>query len=147
MWRFPYRSRPRLPAVSRDHFCFGSPVPNSVKESSSRSNITERIRNSRRSISMGYGTQEDRPNGSPELDRHGPSTSSNSANRPASPPVVPAANGTDETGSLQGSRCSRYWRQMRDFYERNFGLFLVFAAQTFGSVVRYRHSNPSGSPF
>ncbi|KAJ1326921.1 U3 small nucleolar RNA-associated protein 25 [Microdochium nivale] len=46
--------------------------------------------------------------------------------------VPPAAHGNAEDGQGQ----SRSWRgSLKSFYERNFGLFLVFVAQSFGSVM------------
>lgn len=32
------------------------------------------------------------------------------------------------------------WQSVKSFYDRNFGLFLVFLAQVFGSLVRARES-------
>jgi hypothetical protein len=79
---------------------------------------------------MGYGTQNQAAGEEPAN-----ASSSNSA-------AVPASSSThqmpmdEEVALVQGRR--GYWQPMRDFYDRNFGLFLVFSAQTFGSVVSLR---------
>ena len=44
------------------------------------------------------------------------------------------------------SRTSKFRRDLSAFYARNFGLFLVFVAQTCGSVVRFPFP-PFPSPF
>ncbi|RYC56515.1 hypothetical protein CHU98_g9700 [Xylaria longipes] len=68
---------------------------------------------------MGYRTQDNEPE---------PVAASDSADRPTSP------HNDEEATPIQVG--GRHWRQhVRDFYERNFGLFLVFSAQTFGSVM------------
>lgn len=69
---------------------------------------------------MRYGTQDNGPE---------PVAAPGSPDRPSSPRT------NDEATPVQAGGGD--WRQhVRDFYERNFGLFLVFSAQTFGSVVR-----------
>jgi len=74
----------------------------------------------RKRTMMGYRTQDNEPE---------PVAASDSADRPTSP------HNDEEATPIQVG--GRHWRQhVRDFYERNFGLFLVFSAQTFGSVVR-----------
>lgn len=56
--------------------------------------------------------------------------------------VPPAAHGNAEDGQGQ----SRSWRgSLKSFYERNFGLFLVFVAQSFGSVVSISSPVPFSS--
>ncbi|KAI0441801.1 DUF6-domain-containing protein [Xylaria telfairii] len=68
---------------------------------------------------MRYGTQDNGPK---------PVAAPDSPDRPTSP------RANDEATPVQADGGN--WRQhMRDFYERNFGLFLVFSAQTFGSVM------------
>lgn len=76
---------------------------------------------------MSYGTQNQ-----PVGEEPANASSSNSAARPASPSTHQMPT-DEEVTPMQGRR--RYWQPMHDFYDRNFGLFLVFAAQTFGSVV------------
>ncbi|KAI0399103.1 DUF6-domain-containing protein [Xylaria palmicola] len=83
---------------------------------------------------MGYGTQvDDGRGGSPRG-----AEPSGSAYRPASPPpdAVPSDAGAaaaEEAASMRGG--GGYRERVREFYERNLGLFLVFSAQTFGSVM------------
>ncbi|KAI0190776.1 hypothetical protein EV127DRAFT_430029 [Xylaria flabelliformis] len=56
-----------------------------------------------------------------------PVAAAGSADRPTS---------DDEATPIQEGAGERPWRQhVRSFYERNFGLFLVFSAQTFGSLM------------
>ncbi|KAI1438178.1 DUF6-domain-containing protein [Xylaria sp. CBS 124048] len=70
---------------------------------------------------MSYGTQASGRTGSPE---YRPISSLSSSS-----PVTVNGNGE---GARHRNGC---WELMHEFYERNFGLFLVFAAQTFGSVM------------
>ncbi|GAW17883.1 hypothetical protein ANO14919_073500 [Xylariales sp. No.14919] len=78
---------------------------------------------------MGYGTQDDGRVGSPGAERHDPVASP----IPTSPPAG-ASDGPDgEATPARGG--GRVWGHLNEFYERNFGLFLVFSAQTFGSVM------------
>ncbi|KAI8627550.1 DUF6-domain-containing protein [Xylariaceae sp. FL1651] len=82
---------------------------------------------------MSYGTQANEREASrgAERDEVG-SSPSDSADGPASSPATP----TNETDGPAPARWSSRFRQhVRVFYERNFGLFLVFSAQTFGSVM------------
>ncbi|KAI1428919.1 hypothetical protein F5Y12DRAFT_728776 [Xylaria sp. FL1777] len=81
---------------------------------------------------MGYGTQVTGHEGSPGAERHNP-VASPSSPHPALPPAM-SSDGTDEEASSvrQGGR---FWRHVFGFYDRNIGLFLVFLAQTFGSVM------------
>ncbi|KAI0424322.1 hypothetical protein F5Y09DRAFT_347835 [Xylaria sp. FL1042] len=76
---------------------------------------------------MGYGRD-----GSPGTEGHNPVAPPSSPNL-ASPPTnnVDGA-GEEATSVIEGDR---YWRHVHEFYERNIGLFLVFSAQTFGSVM------------
>lgn len=52
---------------------------------------------------------------------------------------TPQMNGTgqDVEDEAPRSRGSRFRQSLENFYDRNFGLFLVFLAQTCGSVVRF----------
>ncbi|KAI0517696.1 hypothetical protein F5B22DRAFT_94884 [Xylaria bambusicola] len=75
---------------------------------------------------MSYGTQAGGHKGLSGPDRHNPVTS-------MSPPAVHPDGGDGDLTSAQ--ECRSYMRCAREFYERNFGLFLVFSAQTFGSVM------------
>ncbi|KAI0453969.1 DUF6-domain-containing protein [Xylaria acuta] len=70
-------------------------------------------------MTMRYGTQDNGPE---------PVAASGSADRP-----TPPRTGDEATPIQEGGR---NWREhTREFHERNFGLFLVFSAQTFGSVM------------
>ncbi|KAI0467248.1 hypothetical protein F4859DRAFT_518199 [Xylaria cf. heliscus] len=57
-----------------------------------------------------------------------PVAASGSADRPTSPP-------TDEGATPIQESERNWWQHVREFCERNFGLFLVFSAQSFGSVM------------
>ncbi|KAI1349272.1 hypothetical protein F5Y01DRAFT_290004 [Xylaria sp. FL0043] len=70
--------------------------------------------------------------GSPGTERQNPATSPTSPNL-ASPPANSANGAGEEAPSVRAG--GRYGRHVHEFYERNFGLFLVFSAQTFGSVM------------
>ncbi|KAI0098827.1 DUF6-domain-containing protein [Nemania sp. FL0031] len=80
---------------------------------------------------MGYGTQDNGSEGGPGARRHEPTTSSSSTTA-VSPPVL-RADSTDDVAP--SSKAGGYLQNPHEFYERNFGLFLVFSAQTFGSVM------------
>ncbi|GAP89830.1 putative transport protein [Rosellinia necatrix] len=84
---------------------------------------------------MSYGTKDNGRGGSPVAE---PVASSSTADGPASPPT--ASPPTESTDSTDGEGAPRHWTEkfrqnLHGFYERNFGLFLVFSAQTFGSVM------------
>ncbi|KAI1130185.1 DUF6-domain-containing protein [Nemania abortiva] len=79
---------------------------------------------------MGSGTQDNGGKGEPEARRHGAAAASSSD---AAPPVL-RADGTDGD-EMSPSAAGGFRRHLYGFYERNFGLFLVFSAQTFGSVM------------
>ncbi|KAI0969112.1 hypothetical protein F4678DRAFT_441000 [Xylaria arbuscula] len=80
---------------------------------------------------MGYGTQDNRREGSPGAEGLDPVASPSS---PSASPPANSSNGADAGPGAVGD-CGRYWRHVHEFYERNFGLFLVFSAQSFGSVM------------
>lgn len=85
---------------------------------------------------MGYGTQHNSRKGSPALatEPHEHLASSSSAD---APPPTTSTDGTNEEDTTTADRENEGWRRhLHEFYERNLGLFLVFSAQTFGSVVR-----------
>ncbi|KAF2971968.1 hypothetical protein GQX73_g1558 [Xylaria multiplex] len=78
---------------------------------------------------MGYGTHDDGRVGSPGAERDDPVAPPIAA----SPPIITADGSPDEeTPTREGSGLRGH---LNEFYERNFGLLLVFSAQTFGSVM------------
>ncbi|KAI1164999.1 DUF6-domain-containing protein [Nemania serpens] len=84
---------------------------------------------------MGYGTQHNSRKGSPALatEPHEHLASSSSAD---APPPTTSTDGTNEEDTTTADRENEGWRRhLHEFYERNLGLFLVFSAQTFGSVM------------
>ncbi|KAI1820509.1 hypothetical protein F4861DRAFT_522654 [Xylaria intraflava] len=81
---------------------------------------------------MNYGTHENGNQGSPVSGRE-PDASPNRADRTTTlPSVTPNGIGEETTPARRGGGCRA---AIHEFYERNLGLFLVFAAQTFGSVM------------
>ncbi|KAI1117800.1 DUF6-domain-containing protein [Nemania sp. NC0429] len=84
---------------------------------------------------MGYRTQYDGRKGLAAAEPHEHLVTSSSAAADPPPPTAPT-DGTDEEVTTAADRENEGWRRhLYEFYERNFGLFLVFAAQTFGSVM------------
>ncbi|KAJ8121154.1 hypothetical protein O1611_g10176 [Lasiodiplodia mahajangana] len=83
---------------------------------------------------MGYGTRDNGSKGEPGAQGHEPAASSSSSSTAAASPPALRADSTDE-GVAPVSKASGYRQHLHEFYERNFGLFLVFSAQTFGSVM------------
>lgn len=79
---------------------------------------------------MGYGTQDSDSKVEPQTQQHEPVASSSSA---ASPPALRADSPDEDATPVSETR--GYRQHLHEFYERNLGLCLVFAAQTFGSVV------------
>ncbi|KAK5625541.1 hypothetical protein RRF57_001258 [Xylaria bambusicola] len=78
---------------------------------------------------MSYGTQTGGREGLSGPEGHNPVASSSRM----APPAVHPDGADDEVTSAQER--GSYMGHAREFYERNFGLFLVFSAQTFGSVM------------
>ena len=81
----------------------------------------------------GYGTQGSKREGASGAEEHNPAASSSSSN-PTSPPTGRLDGAEEEAHSARNERSHK--SLVREFYERNIGLFFVFSAQTFGSVVR-----------
>lgn len=96
---------------------------------------------------MRHGTQHNGREGSPTAEPHEHTASSSLAD---APPPTTSTDGTNEEDTTAAGQESKGWRShLRDFYDRNLGLFLVFSAQTFGSVVRLVLSTdcPAYTPF
>ncbi|KAI1190412.1 DUF6-domain-containing protein [Nemania serpens] len=82
---------------------------------------------------MRHGTQHNGREGSPTAEPHEHTASSSLAD---APPPTTSTDGTNEEDTTAAGQESKGWRShLRDFYDRNLGLFLVFSAQTFGSVM------------
>lgn len=52
----------------------------------------------------------------------------------------PSASAVEEADEASLEQLTT-WQKVKSFYDRNFGLLLVFLAQIFGSLVFYVHSN------